>query len=88
MIESLKKINYLIAHRCPTYQHFLAGKCFKCTSGNCALMGYHANLPITSTQQNNNTSENDVISDIQYPIAPQPGKYFLSTGKDPMCRKF
>ena len=78
----------IIAHRCPTYQHFLAGKCFKCTSGNCALMGYHANLPITSSQQNNNTSENDVISDIQYPIAPQPGKYFLITGKDPMCRKF
>ena len=51
-------------------------------------MGYHANVPITSAQQNTNTSENDVISDIQYPIAPQSGKYFLVTGKDPMCRKF
>lgn len=75
-----------VAHRCPSYQHFMAGKCFKCTSGNCALMGYHSTLPITSSYVNNVTSENDI--DTHYPIAPQPGKYFLATGKEPMCRKF
>jgi pancreatic triacylglycerol lipase len=75
-----------VAHRCPSYQQFLAGKCFKCTSGNCALMGYHATLPITSSYINVNASENDINTDTQYPIAPQPGKYFLSTGKDPMCQ--
>lgn len=49
-------------------------------------MGYHATLPITT---GHNSSENDIISSSSVPVAPQPGKYFLSTGKDfPFCRKF
>lgn len=68
----------------------MAGKCFKCTSGNCALMGYDATLPITTTVTN--SSENDIIPSsgnaLREPAAPQPGKYFLATGKDyPFCRK-
>lgn len=74
-----------VAHRCPSYQHFTAGKCFRCNSGNCALMGYHSALPYTNSQYTN-TSENDILSD-SYPIAPQPGKYYLSTGKEPLCQR-
>jgi pancreatic triacylglycerol lipase len=56
------------------------GKCFKCNSGNCALMGYHAQMPYSHY----NSSENDVVPSENYPpIAPVQGKYFLSTGKDP-----
>lgn len=77
-----------IAHRCPSYQHFLAGRCFKCTSGNCAVMGYHASMPHSLVNTNQNSSENE-ITDIQNLGPPQPGKYFLVTGKDyPFCRKF
>lgn len=74
-----------VAHRCPSYQHFTAGKCFRCNSGNCALMGYHSALPYTNSQYTN-TSENDILSD-SYPVAPRPGKYFLTTGKDPYCQR-
>lgn len=49
-------------------------------------MGYHASLPITTTRQN--ISENDIAVGSSIPVAPQPGKYFLATGRDfPFCRK-
>uniref|UniRef100_A0A182P9X9 Lipase domain-containing protein n=1 Tax=Anopheles epiroticus TaxID=199890 RepID=A0A182P9X9_9DIPT len=86
-IDSINGKCPYVAHRCPSYQHFLSGNCFKCTSGNCALMGYHASLPITTARQN--VSENDVISgSSSVPVAPQPGKYFLATGRDfPFCQR-
>uniref|UniRef100_A0A1B0GN74 Uncharacterized protein n=2 Tax=Phlebotomus papatasi TaxID=29031 RepID=A0A1B0GN74_PHLPP len=85
-IDSINGKCPYVAHRCPSYQHFLAGRCFKCTSGNCAYMGYHATMPISGHQ---NSSENDIItSDVNEPMAPQPGKYFLATGKDyPFCQR-
>lgn len=77
-----------LAHRCPSYQHFLLGRCFKCNTGNCAVMGYHATLPKI---QSFNSSENEVIpSERDQPdnVSVAPGKYFLATGKDyPFCRK-
>lgn len=49
-------------------------------------MGYHASLPITTTRQN--ISENDIAVGSSIPVAPQPGKYFLATGRDfPFCRE-
>lgn len=73
------------AHRCPSYQHFMAGRCFKCSSGNCAVMGYHATLPKVISS---NSSENEIIPETSDVSQPQPGKYFLSTGRDfPFCRK-
>lgn len=87
------KINrsiYFSAHRCPSYQHFLLGRCFKCNTGNCAIMGYHATLPKI---QSFNSSENEVIpsdrNDQPDNVSVAPGKYFLATGKEyPFCRKF
>jgi len=77
-----------VAHRCPSFQHFMAGKCFKCTAGNCALMGYHSTLPITTTATTN-SSENDIDSAfLREPVPPQPGKYYLATGKEfPYCQR-
>lgn len=64
----------------------MAGRCFKCSSGNCAVMGYHATLP---TFISSNSSENEIIPETSDVSQPQPGKYFLSTGRDfPFCRKF
>jgi pancreatic triacylglycerol lipase len=84
-IDSINGKCPYVAHRCPSYQHFSEGKCFKCNSGNCALMGYHAQMPFFYSQYHN-ASENDVISD-SYPIAPMQGKYFLNTGKEPYCQR-
>lgn len=81
-------ISFKIAHRCPSYQHFLLGRCFKCNTGNCAIMGYHATLPNIQTF---NSSENEVIPSEQLDgnISVVPGKYFLATGKEyPFCRRF
>lgn len=54
-------------------------------------MGYHASIPYVNQQYlpNSNTSENDILSDTHFAIIPppQPGKYFLSTGKEPMCQR-
>lgn len=75
------------AHRCPSYQHFLAGRCFKCSSGNCAIMGYHATLP---KFQSANSSENEIFPSemASDAVTPVPGKYFLATGRDfPFCRE-
>lgn len=78
-----------LAHRCPSYQHFLLGRCFKCNTGNCAVMGYHATLPKI---QSFNSSENEVIPSEKEQtdnVSVAPGKYFLATGKEyPFCRKF
>jgi pancreatic triacylglycerol lipase len=79
-----------VAHRCPSYHQFMAGKCFKCNNGNCALMGYHSASPYASAQFTN-TSENDILSD-SYQLTPQPagkylGKYYLTTGKEPFCQR-
>lgn len=77
-----------LAHRCPSYQHFLAGRCFKCNNGNCAIMGYHATLP---KFQSANSSENEIFPSetATETVTPVPGKYFLATGKDfPFCREF
>lgn len=74
---------FFLAHQCPSYQHFLAGKCFKCKagSGNCALMGYHTDSSpgleneISPTQQR----FHDTIGT----------KFFTSTGREfPYCRKY
>lgn len=64
----------------------MSGRCFKCTAGNCAVMGYHATLPKI---QSSNSSENEVIpSEQSDQVSPLPGKYFLATGKEfPFCRK-
>lgn len=92
-IDSINGKCPYVAHRCPSYQHFLDGRCFKCNTGNCALMGYHATLPSVFSSGNNSSENevspsgesggsNDVIA------SPQPGKYFLATGRDyPFCRK-
>lgn len=87
------QFNLISAHRCPSYQHFLLGRCFKCNTGNCAIMGYHATLPKI---QSFNSSENDVIPPDQRDqgdggnnVSVAPGKYFLATGKEyPFCRKY
>lgn len=65
----------------------MAGRCFKCTSNNCAVMGYHATIPQVASS---NSSENEINSESSDMITPpQPGKYFLVTGKDfPFCRKY
>ncbi|KAL7025063.1 hypothetical protein ACKWTF_013317 [Chironomus riparius] len=79
-----------VAHRCPSYQHFTDGKCFKCNGGNCALMGYHSTMPYSyQNYHNHNASENDVVPspDNYPPIAPVQGKYFLITGKEPLCQR-
>lgn len=84
-IDSINGNCEYVAHRCPSFKHFMAGRCFKCSTGNCAYMGYHAQLPYTA---NHNSSENDVNTDNSNPLPPLPGKYFLATGKDfPFCRK-
>lgn len=45
-------------------------------------------MPHSLVNTNHNSSENE-ITDIQNLGPPQPGKYFLATGKDfPFCRKF
>lgn len=80
------------AHRCPSYQHFLLGRCFKCNTGNCAIMGYHATLPKIASS---NSSENEVIPSEHHQqqhqtdqVTPLPGKYYLATGREfPFCRK-
>ncbi|KAK7603674.1 hypothetical protein V9T40_003673 [Parthenolecanium corni] len=43
--ESINSKCPYIAHRCPTYQHFLQGKCFSCeeNSTSCAMMGLKTN---------------------------------------------
>lgn len=50
-------------------------------------MGYHATIPRIASS---NSSENEINSESSDMITPpQPGKYFLVTGKDfPFCRKF
>lgn len=90
-IDSINGKCPYVAHRCPSYQHFMAGRCFKCTTGNCAYMGYHAQLPL-GVATAHNSSENDISSDVVGQnnfLPPLPGKYFLATGKDfPFCRKY
>lgn len=53
-------------------------------------MGYHATIPITTTTAVTNSSENDIDSASHggEPVAPQPGKYYLATGKEfPYCQR-
>lgn len=45
-IDSINGKCPYVGHRCPSFQNFMAGKCFKCTAGNCALMGYHATVSL------------------------------------------
>ncbi|XP_037029466.1 pancreatic triacylglycerol lipase-like [Bradysia coprophila] len=93
-IDSINGKCPYVAHRCPSYQHFMAGRCFKCSSGNCAVMGYHATLPTvpssihTVSSISSNSSENEIIPETNDISQPQPGKYFLSTGRDfPFCQR-
>lgn len=77
----LNKNFTLIAHQCPSYQHFQSGKCFDCKpgSGSCALMGYHS----------------DISPGLENEISPQVrlqgnigNKFFTTTGREfPFCRK-
>lgn len=51
-------------------------------------MGFHAQFPNIVPS---NSSENEINSELSDILSspPQPGKYFLATGKDfPFCRKF
>lgn len=52
-------------------------------------MGYHATLPVVASS---NSSENEISPSESNDVVaapPQPGKYFLATGRDfPFCRKF
>ena len=50
-------------------------------------MGYHATLPVIASS---NSSENEISPETTDVIStPQPGKYFLATGRDfPFCRKY
>lgn len=70
------------AHQCPSYQHFLAGKCFGCKSGagSCALMGYHADsTPGLENEVSPQIKLHDLVGN----------KYFTTTGREfPYCRKF
>ncbi|XP_055317695.1 pancreatic triacylglycerol lipase-like [Sitodiplosis mosellana] len=88
-IDSINGKCPYVAHRCPSYQHFLLGRCFKCNTGNCAIMGYHATLPKI---QSFNSSENEVVpserNDQPENVSVAPGKYFLATGKEyPFCQR-
>ncbi|XP_073976733.1 pancreatic triacylglycerol lipase-like isoform X1 [Rhodnius prolixus] len=51
--ESINSPCPYLGHRCPSYQHFIQGKCFNCGQNGtgCAIMGMHAqktNLPAGS----------------------------------------
>lgn len=91
-IDSINGKCQYVAHRCPSYQQFLSGRCFKCSNQNCALMGYHAVMPV----HNNSAyivSENEIQQvdgggeAESSPVSQQSGKYFLATGRDyPYCR--
>ncbi|KAF2902054.1 hypothetical protein ILUMI_04153 [Ignelater luminosus] len=81
-IDSINSQCPYIAHQCPSYQHFLAGKCFTCKpgSGACALMGYHT----------------DSSPGLENEIAPQSTrfqdtmgtKFFTTTGREyPYCHR-
>ncbi|KAG5670693.1 hypothetical protein PVAND_000940 [Polypedilum vanderplanki] len=48
---------------------------------NCALMGYHAQMPYSYSQYN--SSENDVIPSESSTDCSVQGYYILTTGKDP-----
>lgn len=70
-----------IAHQCPSYQHFLNGKCFNCRpgSGACALMGYNAD---TSPGFENEVSPQLRLQD------SIGSKFFTSTGREfPYCHR-
>lgn len=89
-IDSINGKCPYVAHRCPSYQHFMAGRCFKCSTGNCAYMGYHAQLPlgVVAAHNSSENEENDINSGPNF-LPPLPGKYFLATGKDfPFCREY
>ncbi|XP_065212217.1 pancreatic triacylglycerol lipase-like [Planococcus citri] len=44
--ESINSKCPYVAHRCPSYQHFMQGKCFSCEENNssCAIMGLQSDL--------------------------------------------
>lgn len=81
-VSSGHNVYVFSAHQCPSYQHFLAGKCFSCKAGtgNCALMGYHADItPGLENEVSPQVKLNDLVGN----------KYFTTTGREfPYCRKF
>ncbi|XP_077289795.1 pancreatic triacylglycerol lipase-like [Arctopsyche grandis] len=74
-----------IGHQCPSYQHFLDGKCFNCAHG-CAIMGFHADSSPGLITHKSNQSENEVTpSNTKENLG---AKYFMTTGKDyPYCQR-
>lgn len=85
MSDQDKRFNLILlreAHQCPSYQHFLSGKCFSCKpgSGACALMGYHADSSpgLENEVQPQNRLQEYVGS-----------KFFTNTGREfPFCRNY
>lgn len=62
-IDSINGKCQYVAHRCPSYQQFLSGRCFKCNNQNCALMGYHATIPPVQNNSAYIVSENEIQPD-------------------------
>ncbi|XP_069354959.1 pancreatic triacylglycerol lipase-like isoform X4 [Maniola hyperantus] len=85
VIHTDGKSIFLLGHQCPSYQHFISGKCFHCGHG-CAVMGFHADSSPGLITNKNNQSENEV-----YPSEEQDtigAKYYLNTGKElPFCQR-
>lgn len=85
-IDSINSQCPYIAHQCPSYQHFMNGKCFSCkpgtNTGGCALMGYHADLSPSLGLENE-------ISQSNFGLTHTAGsKYFTTTGKEfPYCHR-
>lgn len=80
--ESINSQCPYIAHQCPSYQHFVAGKCFTCKSGsgNCAVMGYH--LDASPRLENEVTPQTNKF---QETIGT---KFYTMTGKEqPYCHR-
>ncbi|XP_017784310.1 PREDICTED: pancreatic triacylglycerol lipase-like [Nicrophorus vespilloides] len=78
-IESINGQCPYLAHQCPSYQHFVSGKCFKCKPGStdCALMGYHADL--------SPGLENEISPRLQDNVG---NKFFTTTGRElPFCHR-
>lgn len=85
-IDSINSQCPYIAHQCPSYHHFMNGKCFSCkpgtNTGGCALMGYHADLSPSLGLENE-------ISQSNFGLTHTAGsKYFTTTGKEfPYCHR-
>ncbi|XP_018335884.1 pancreatic triacylglycerol lipase [Agrilus planipennis] len=79
--DSINSQCQYVAQQCPSYEHFVAGKCFGCKSGggNCAIMGYHADAsPMLENEVSPQTQLMDMVG----------SKFFTMTGSEfPFCHR-